>query len=303
MNRTRMIILAVIALVLSAGVTYLAYRLIAPRLQNQQEMTNIVVTTAACPPGTRLTEKEVTLASWPKTTAPVGSFTELSSVIGRGVIVQMFPSEPVLESKLAPREAGAGMAVAIPDGMRAVSIQVNDVIGVAGFIQPGSRVDLILTGIPKPGMETASKIVMENLQILATGQNVQQDVNGKPQNVPVVTLLVTPEQAEIITLAVGDGPIRLALRNPMDLKEVNPPMAPRSVLWGGDMLVAEKTGSKVSVEAKVKEGKTIRTTRVAPVAPPPPPPPKITTVELIMGPSKTTSNFQEKQPAAEEKKP
>jgi pilus assembly protein CpaB len=298
-----MIVLAVIALILSAGVTYLAYRLIAPRLQSQQEMTSIVVTTAACPPGTRITEKEVTLTSWPKTTVPVGSFTDLSSVIGRGVVVQMFPNEPVLESKLAPREAGAGMAVAIPDGMRAVSIQVNDVIGVAGFIQPGSRVDLILTGTPTPGMETASKIVMENLQILATGQNVQQDANGKPQNVPVVTLLVTPEQAEIITLAVGDGPIRLALRNPMDLKEVSPPMAPRSVLWGGNMMVAEKTTSKVSVQTKVREGQVVRTTKVAPLTPPPPPPPKITTVELIMGPSKTTSNFQEKQPPVEPNKP
>ena len=124
-------------------------------------------------------------------------------MVGRGVIVQMFPNEPILESKLAPREAGAGMAVAIPDGMRAVSIQVNDVIGVAGFIQPGSRIDLILTGIPKEGMEMASKIVIENLQVLATGQNVQQDANGKPQTVPVVTLLVTPEQAEKITLAIA----------------------------------------------------------------------------------------------------
>ena len=302
MNRTRMIILAVFALILSGGVTYLAYRLLAPRMQSAEEMTSIATTVGKLAPGTRITEKDVQLTAWPKATMPAGSFQDLSQVIGRGLVVQMFPNEPVLESKLAPREAGAGLTVAIPDGMRAMAIQVNDIIGVAGFVQPGSRVDLILTGVPKEGMETASKIVLENLVVLAAGQNVQQDVNGKPQTVQVVTLLVTPEQAAKITLATGDGPIRLALRNPLDLKEVNPPMVPRSILYSGEILLAEKVTPKAKPSAKAATGKvTARTASTSAWPPPPPPPAKVTTVELIMGPNKTAANFQEKLP--EVKKP
>ena len=230
MNRTRMIILAVVALMLSAGITYLSYRLLAPRLTPASEMTRIVVASKTLPMGARITEKDVSLESFPKANVPAGSFQDLSAVIGRGAIIQMFASEPVLESKLAPREAGAGLTAAIPDGMRALTIRVNDVVGVAGFVQPGSRVDLILTGTPPNDNERASKVVLENLQVLATGKNVQQDAEGKPQTVPVVTLLVTPEEAAKIALATGDGPIILALRNPLDLKVVDPPMVPRAAL-------------------------------------------------------------------------
>jgi pilus assembly protein CpaB len=194
---------------------------------------------------------------------------------------------------------GAGLTAAIPEGLRAVSIAVNQIIGVAGFVQPGSRVDLILTGTPPNETERASKIVLENLQVLAVGQNVQQDVEGKPQTVQVVTLLVTPEQAAKIALATGDGPIILALRNPMDLKEVETPLVPRSVLYGGEVLAAERAATKAKV-APVGS----RLVRVK-AAPPPPPPPspslKVTTVELIMGPTRTTATFEEAVPL--EKKP
>ena len=302
MNRTRMIILAIVALSLSAGITYMAYRLLAPRLQTPDEMTRIVVAAGTLPPGARITEKDVSLTPWPKATAPSGSFQDMSQVIGRGVIMQIFPNEPVLESRLAPREAGAGLTVAIPEGMRALSISVNEVIGVAGFVQPGSRVDLVLTGVPPKGDgERASKIVLENLQVLAAGKNVQQDAEGKPQTVAVVTFLVTPEQAEKVALATGDGPIILALRNPMDLKEVNPPMVPRSALYGGEVLVAEKAvPTRAKTAVKGKGGKPPERTAFFPV-PPPPPPAKVTTVELIMGPKRTSSTFEESKPS--EKKP
>ncbi len=307
MNRTRMIILAVVALVLSVGITYLSYRLLAPRLTPASEMTSIVVASKTLPLGTRITEKDVSLAAFPKANVPAGSFQDLSAVIGRGAVIQMFAGEPVLESKLAPKEAGAGLSVGIPDGMRALSIQVNDVVGVAGFVQPGSRVDLILTGTPPNDTERASKVVLENLQVLATGKNVQQDAEGKPQTVPVVTLLVTPEEAAKIALATGDGPIILALRNPMDLKVIDPPLVPRVALYSGEVLVPEKPGPKAKAGAKGLTGKgsgAAKTARAAvspaPV-PPPPPLPKVTTVELIMGPKRTTATFEE--PPQAEKKP
>ena len=301
MNRTRMIVLAVVALALSAGITYMAYRLLAPRLQPVESMSRIVVAAGTLPLGARVTEKDVSLAPWPKASIPAGSFQDVNQVLGRGVIMQIFANEPLLESRLAPKEAGAGLTVGIPDGMRALSIAVNEVIGVAGFIQPGSRVDLVLTGVPPKGDgERASKIVLENLQVMAVGKNVQQDAEGKPQTVQVVTLLVTPEQAEKVALATGDGPIVLALRNPMDLKEVNPPMVPRAALYGGEVLVAEKAALvRTKVAAKGKGGKPSEKTAVLTV--PPPPPPKVTTVELIMGPKRTTSTFEESKPG--EKKP
>ena len=122
----------------------------------------------------------------------------------------------------------------IPDGMRAVSVKVNDVIGVAGFVVPGSRVDLILSGSPtESGNVEMSKVILENIQVLAAGQNVANDDNGKPLNVQVVTLLVTPEQSERLALASVDGKIQLALRNPMDLEHTNPNAIRREHLFAG----------------------------------------------------------------------
>lgn len=300
MNRTRMITLALVALALSAGITYLAYRLLAPRLQAPDITIRIVVAADTLPLGTRITEKDVTMAPWPKDSLPAGSFADTSQVLGRGIISQTYAKEPILESKLAPKEMGAGLTAAIPDGLRAVSIAVNQIIGVAGFVQPGSRVDLILTGTPPNETERASKIVLENLQVLAAGQNVQQDVEGKPQTVQVVTLLVTPEQAAKIALATGDGPIILALRNPLDLKEVDPPLVPRAVLYSGGVLLAEKAAPKAKA-APVGSRRVRTAVRAAAPPPPPPPPPKVSTVELIMGPTRTTAKFEEAVPL--EKKP
>ena len=124
----------------------------------------------------------------------------------------------------------------IPEGMRALSIQVNSIIGVAGFISPGARVDLILTAVPPKDVkgakldEMGSKIILENLQVLAAGQNVQRDVERKPLTVQDVTLLVTPDQAQRIALATGDGRIQLALRNPMDKLAAEPDLVVRSAL-------------------------------------------------------------------------
>jgi pilus assembly protein CpaB len=249
----------------------------------------------------------VQLVSWPKGSPLEGSFEDPSKVIGRGLIVPTLPNEPILESKLAPTEAGAGVTAAIPEGMRAVSIQVNSVIGVSGFVAPGSRVDLVLTGTPPiegkvmPGDELASKVVLENLQVLAAGQNVQPDAQGKPQTVQVVTLLVTPEQAERIALASGDR-IQLALRNPLDLKPVNPPMVRRSQLYAGELAEAPQKPKPQpkAVETAPKRAAVRPSPKPAPVIEPPPPL-RVSVVELIQGSKRTTESFEEKK--VEDKKP
>lgn len=324
MNRNRMLVLAIVALLLSVGVTYFAFRLLKSRLQPVDETTQIAVATEKLPMGTRLTEKLVKMTSWPKSTPLQGSFSDTTQMLGRAVLVETLPNEPILESRLAPKEAGAGLMVAIPEGMRAISIQVNNIIGVTGFVAPGSLVDLILTTMPPkevkknikgtPG-ETGSKIVLENLKILAVGQNVQRDVEGKPQSVAEVTLLVTPEQASKIALATGDGRIQLALRNPLDHEAVDPPLIFKSALYEGpgvEIKAKAKTLDEpekkppVQGSGQKKKAPMAGVAKATPPPPPPtiapPPPPRIVAVELIQGIRRATETFEEKTVGSEEKK-
>ncbi len=193
MNRTRMLALSVLALGLSAIVTVTVYRLLRDRLSMRDEYTQIVVSAEKIPIGTRLTPERLRAVSWPKAVPIEGSFKSIEELNGRGVIVPMLPNEPVLDSKLAPKEAGAGLSTVIPEGMRAVAVKVNDVVGVAGFVLPGTHVDVILSGSTDDDRRTdTSKVILENVQVLAAGQNLEQAADGKPQSVQVITLLVTP---------------------------------------------------------------------------------------------------------------
>jgi len=232
MNRTRMIVFAFFALALSGLVAYYAYRMLSNRLAPPTEETvAIVVAAEKLTLGNRLTDAQLRVANWPRANLPEGHFSVPNDIVGRGVIVPMSPNEPVLDSKLASKEAGAGLGSAIPEGMRAVAVRVNDVIGVAGFVVPGTHVDVMIIGTPRPGTATTSKIFLENVQVLAAGQNVERDVNGKPQNTQVVTMLVTPEDAQKLALA-GDSRIQLALRNPIDMAVENPTGVQTAMLYG-----------------------------------------------------------------------
>lgn len=228
------------------------------------------------------------LVNWPKSIPLEGSYSDPKQILGRGVVTMIMPNEPVLDAKLAPKEAGAGLPSVIPDGMRAVSVKVNDVIGVAGFVLPGTRVDVIMSGTPRPSEDVTSKVVLENVQVLAAGQNVEQDSSGKPQNVPVVTLLVSPEQAQDLALAGTDMRIQLALRNPMDLEKKSPAAAQRASLFRSQQpAIPEKPLSKVKKAAKPKSEPV-----VVPVAPSPPPA-RVLSIELFLGRNKETLTFPE----------
>ncbi len=198
MNRSRMLILAAAAFVVAVAVTGFTYRALRDRLQpSVDDSTQIVVAAQGVSVGALLQEADLRLAPWPRAVPLQGSFQRISDVVGRGVVTSMVLNEPILESKLAATGAGGGLTATIPDGMRAVGVKVNDVIGVAGFVVPGSHVDIILSGSPaRNGEVEMSKVFLENIQVLAAGQNVTNDANGKPQNVQVVTLLVTPEDSE-----------------------------------------------------------------------------------------------------------
>jgi len=142
-------------------------------------------------------------------------------VIGRGLLMAMSGNEPILVSKLAPKEAGGGLSIIIEPGKRAMSVRVDDVVGVAGFAGPGSRVDVVvtLTGASTE-QDPATRLILQNIQVLAAGQTIQRDIQGEPQTVPVVTLMVTPEEGEVLALAATEGRVQLALRNALDLEEV-----------------------------------------------------------------------------------
>jgi pilus assembly protein CpaB len=298
MNRTRMLMLASVALVLSVVVTFLTYRLLRQRLQPPDEMTTIVVATQRISLGMRLAPEDVRIAPWPKAAIVPGSSPDPALFIGRGVLQPMEANEPILESKLAPKDAGAGLTSTIPEGMRAVAIRVNDVIGVAGFVVPSSRVDIILSGSPtQTGGTDVAKIILENVQVLAAGQNIDQDVNGKPQTVQVVTLLVTPEDSQKLALASNEGRLQLSLRNPLDKDTPNPPLIQRASLYTGGVLPAP-------VAPATPPAPRVRRVVVATPAPPPPPPPPAPVaepprkfqVQLIQGNASQTLTFDEQQP-------
>lgn len=225
-NRVYVVLGAAVALGLVAS--FLVWRVInrPVPLQASEEpsqMIQVVGASVDLPMGTLVTEEQLTLVSVGQDNVPPGTFTEKAQVVGRGVIVPMVAQEAVLESKLAPTGAGAGLPTVIPAGMRGISVKVDEVVGVAGFVLPGTRVDVLVTvdGNENEGTPVSiTKLVLQNVQVLAAGESIQKDEEGKPQKVSVVTLLVTPEDAEKLTLAATEGQIQLALRNVLDQDSV-----------------------------------------------------------------------------------
>jgi pilus assembly protein CpaB len=179
-----------------------------------------VVASRDLPAGSVIRRDDVKTVSWPGSSVPQGFATEAGDVVGRGLITEVRQNEPLLDWKLAQREAGGGLSITIPEGMRAVSVRVDEVVGVAGFVLPGTRVDVLVTVVPSADrMQSITRTILTNIRTLAADQRYQQDLDGEPRYVTVVTLLVTPEQAETLTLAATEGRIQLALRNALDSGE------------------------------------------------------------------------------------
>jgi pilus assembly protein CpaB len=207
----------------------------------------------------------------------------------------IFMGEAVVETRLAAPGAGAGLAATIPQGMRAVAVRVNDIVGVAGFVNPGSHVDILIAGNPPGGSAaagTVTKTLLQNMTVLSAGQNIQKDAEGKPVSVPVVNVLVTPEQAEILSLASNEARIQLVLRNPTDKEEAKPPGTALAYLFNnggkGPQVAAKADGTAAPRQVR----------KPAPPPPPPPPPPEPVkvapppiTVEVIHGSRRAEAKF------------
>jgi pilus assembly protein CpaB len=176
-------------------------------------------------PGSVLRDGDVKLADW-SGTAPAGATARAQDVVGRGVIAPIYAQEPVVETRLAPKGGGGGFASTIPQGMRAFAVRVNDIVGVAGFVTPGTRVDVIINGNPPGGNGTTgplARTLLQNVEVLSAGQDFKRDAEGKPVASQVVTLLVTPEQVEKLSLAANQTTIQLVLRNPLDRQTAQVP--------------------------------------------------------------------------------
>jgi len=280
MNRqTRTFIVVAIAIVAAAVASYGTFRALSRVPDRPVEMPTkkAVVAAKPMPLGTLITRDAVKLVDWPAQTPLQGGFSTLDEVVDRGLITSVVENEPISENKLAPKEAGAGLSPTIKPGMRAISIRVNEVIGVAGFVVPGSRVDVvsILSDPRATANDPLSRVVLSNVLVLSAGTRYDQEearTDGKAIRSAVVTLMVDPLDADRVALAQSKGELMLTLRHPLDLDPSDPRgIRLASLLTGAG---AENTAPKPAPAGP---------RRALPAPPPPPPAPvvKAYTVETI----------------------
>ena len=263
------------------------------------EITRVVVARSDIPLGTRLEPQMLQLAEWPRSSVPSGSRDTVQSLDGRVVTTALQRGEPVIEARLAPQGARAGLSAVVPEGKRAMTVRVNDVVGVAGFALPGTYVDVLVNTVEDVGTgrdareRSVSKIVLERILVLAAAQEADRD-STRPRVVSDVTLELTPSQAETLDLASSVGTLSLVLRNHADLdatttrgatkagllaavsdaKPMPPPAGPRAS--------AAAPSKKVMAQAAVPPKPAIPTVVVAPARP---------CVEIVAGPVRRTECF------------
>jgi pilus assembly protein CpaB len=224
MNRnTRTVLVLAIAVLMATLASYGVYLAVRSMPVREVEVATAQAVVAARPlaVGTMVTADDVKIIPWPAASQMPGSFTTLEQVVNRGTIAAIGENEPLTEAKLAAVGAGAGLPPKIPEGMRAVSTRVNEVIGVAGFVVPGTRVDVLVSVRGGQSMPAQTRVVLSNVEVLTAGTRYDQErasAEGKPIPTSVVTLILTPEDAEKLTLANEEGRIMLTLRNPLDTR-------------------------------------------------------------------------------------
>jgi pilus assembly protein CpaB len=278
--RSRIFAVLAIAILAGGGLAYGTYNFMQnqPVKQVNTPTQPVVVAAGDLQLGAEIKKEDLQVVQFPAGKTPEGTFAKADEVIGRGLIVPIVKNEPILKAKLASKEAGSGLPPVIPEGMRAVSVRVNEVVGVAGYVLPGNRVDVVATASPTEARaDTTSKVVLSNVQVLTAGTRLEQNGDqSKPVQVTVVTLLVYPEQAERLALASTEGKIQLALRNPLDQGAPTTPGIKTSGLMG-------------SVAAPARQSAGASRPRAAqPVTQSGPAPAPMPTVEMIRGDKRAT---------------
>ncbi len=220
MNRTRLLMIGVLAVAIGFFASAYVYRNLQSRSGGSGDPgIEVIVAADDLQVGARVDEHDIKVIKIPREDLPPGAPRRRADVLGHGVIVPISKGEFILPNRLAGENAGSGLPSLIPPGMRAVSVRVNDIVSVAGFVTPGTRVDVLLTGTPGSGGEQETTTVLQNVAVLASGHTLERTATGEAQNTAVITLLVTPDDAQRLTLASSEGHIQLALRNPLDTKQ------------------------------------------------------------------------------------
>lgn len=264
-----------------------------------KNLNNVAVAKVAIPLGTKIIPEQIMVVQFPKESIPDGSFDSPEKLAGRVAVVNIAPREPVTEARLAPVGAAGGLSAVIPEGFRAMTVKVDDVVGISGFIMPGTLVDVVVVIDPaeKAGMQDPiSKIVLQNIKVLANGVNIDQPADQREANaVKAVTLLVTPDQAEKLALASSEGKLQLVMRNAVDQgDEQTKGINKRDLLGGERANPVPEPGSLKSEQPPVKPApRRVRAqsdAKPAPATPAVPQPPRAS-VEMIEGAKKRSVDF------------
>jgi pilus assembly protein CpaB len=288
MNRKLSTIL-LLAFLVAAFASYVVYR-VADRQMHPvlaPATTQILVPARNLPIGTLIRDADLTTGKW-LGPPPKGALVTKEAAIGRGVLSDLYEGEPILETRLAAAGSGGGLAATIRPGMRACAVRVDEVVGVAGFVRPGMHVDVLVSGVA-PAAAAASgprvRTLLQNIQVLSAGTDIQKDSDGKPVQVSVVNLLVTPEQAQLLSLASNQTRIQLVLRNPLDTD--TPDIT--SVAIGSVFADSEPAPRPRSAEPVRKS--VVPVEKAAPPAPPPAP--RVFLIQVLNGGKHTEEKFSE----------
>ena len=263
-----------------------------------KSLNNVAVAKVEIPLGSKIVAEQIMVVQFPKESTPDGAYDSVEKLAGRVAVVNIAPREPITEARLAPEGTAAGLSAVIPEGYRAMTVKVDDAAGISGFIMPGTMVDVVVTIDPAEGasrQDPISKIVLQNIKVLANGQNIDKPENEREANsVKAVTLQVTPQEAEKLALASAEGKLQLVMRNQIDQgDEQTPGIDKRRLLTGDTATTPPEPGSLKSEQPK-SESKPVR--RSAPVhkpaaaAPAPQPTPRAS-VEMIEGAKKRAVEF------------
>jgi pilus assembly protein CpaB len=281
MNRSRLLMIGGLALAVGLLVAFSVYNKLrtSSGSNSSDRAVRVVVAADDVLVGVKLDAHDVRVVTLPESAVPPGAFSDPAKVLGRGAILPIGKGDFILPTKLAALNAGGGLPSLIPPGMRAVSVRVNDVVSVAGFVQPGTRVDVLATGNQGGGNDRQTTTVLENVAVIAVGKSLDRNASADAQTAPVITLLVSPDDAQKLALVSQEGRIQLSLRNPLDTKKGGIGATRSSSVYLGE--------TPVATAPKPKAKKLVAKIPVTPPAP--------YQVEMIRGSKRDETKFEDKQ--------
>lgn len=304
MRNKRLIIVMSCAVVFGLAAAVLVSRYLANAQAYSKNLNSVMVARADIPAGTKLESNHLVSAQFPQGATPEGTFNSTDKLVGRVTITNIGAREPITDFRLAPEGSVGGLSAVIPEGYRAMTVKVDDAAGISGFILPGTIVDVVVVISPdqnSSGQNPISKIVLQNIKVLANGQNIDRPKDDREaESVKAVTLQVLPEEAEKLALASNEGKLQLVMRNSVDQGDEKTKGVDKRRLLGGDLAtpIPDPGSLKSERPAPVAPVRRVRTSNApvvreekpavpAPVAPPPPRP----SIEMIEGVKKRSVDF------------